>query len=257
MARYTPDAQYIASIFPSALERIVQYHGPEQNTRSSRCTVYQMPRVLRGQQPELPDFKNSQNLARVQTMKISAKNWCAVMEIPDAFENVPDIAQEWTGKGQMPMTARPIRCEHIAQNLITTWAHSITGLPSGAAPGMMVIGANTTPTQEQIEQMHAMQNAFYEFRLAEGDKLFNLKNLDAITQQMKDAAIYLNKERTWSGAYGAVGTVDCPHCFSPVHPRATVCPHCRRDMKSAEEMAAEQKIVVPPAGKNAPVPATV
>ena len=232
MARYEAEARYIASIFPSETEKIMQYHGPRQETTSSRCTVYHLPKVVKGEEPEIePHMKHN-----VKTIKIGAREWCAIMEITDGFENIPDIQPEAMGRGRNTFLARPVACERIASNLLTIWVGSITGLPTGATPGIIQI-QGTVPTQAEIHKMKSAQQQFYEVRLAEGDRLFNEKNMRAISQQMKDAAIYLGRERTWSGSYGVVGTTDCPHCFESVNPRATVCPHCQRDIKAADKVS--------------------
>ncbi len=233
MARYEPEAKYIASIYPSAVEKITQYHGPDQDVRKSRCTIYHMPPVWPGKKPEPFSYTKNVKAVKVGGSGCVHSGWAAVMEVGDAFENVPDTQPEASGRGRIIQLARPVACEDIANNILTSWRDSMIGIPTGAAPGMMII-ANTCPTNSELDQMVAMQMSFYEYRLAEGDRLFLEKNIRGITQQMKDAALYLGRERTWSGAFGTVGTVECPHCLSPIHPRASVCAHCQRDVKDTK-----------------------
>lgn len=238
MARYQAEALYIASIYPGQLEAQMKYHGDSTDPREGRAKRYWIPPVPRLERPELPD--------EVKNVKITKAHgrWCAILEVCDAFENVPNPLK--ADGGRMHFDLSPVDCREIATNLHRYWGGNFVDLPAGATPGMMII-KGTVPNEDEMRQMVVQQQAFYEYRLMQGDKCARENNWKEFTQQMRDAVAYLGKERPWSG--GMI-TTDCPACMEQIPSGASICSHCGTRLKALPKDIAllNPEVVVPVLG---------
>jgi hypothetical protein len=225
MGKYTAEIRYIASIYPGKLEPQTKFHGPERDSRKGRATRYWLPPVPRHGKPVLPKEDNVSNVKIHKIESSTGVRYVAVLEVPDAFESIPNPIDSVGGRLKFNMG--PVLCDEIANNLMQYWGGNFVDLPPGAAPGMIII-QNEIPTVAEMDRMILMQKNFYEYRLMQGDNAANQNRWKEITQEMKDAVVYLGKERPWSGG---MLTVDCPLCFSPIPAQAAICNRCGHRIK--------------------------
>lgn len=261
MGQFTADIKYIASIYSTRLEPITLAHGDSPDPRSGRGKRYWVPPIPRFGKPdidELPDPKDP-NCAKVRIVKIPphADVYCAVMEVYDSQENVPDIGQIGArGMGQgvqnnMPRVSKLVPVEIICDQILRYWRDSIVGLPVGAAPGIMIIN-NSAPTQEEYQKMLMMQTMYYEYYFMQGEAEFqnlNLgaKNRELIRPVMRDAATWLAQPRNWSTAQLSADKVPCPLCGVLKPNNTPICHACGKQvMAMPADLAAMNGIAVVP-----------
>lgn len=243
MSRYTADVRYIASIYPGNLQAQILHHGPSTDPRNGRATRYWIPPVPKKEKPEIPEYVTNVKAVKVECPNIGVR-WCAVLEVSDSFENVPDVSSIANG-GKMQWTLAPVDCDQIATYLWNYWAGHFVGLPVGAAPGIMIVSGEVPKIDEMLKMIH-MQQAFYEHRLLQGDKCQREGNWKEFTEEMRDAARYLGKTRDWAGG---VISGDCFACKQPIPPDAYICHHCGYQIKPlpvapavAAAVAAQQNV---------------
>lgn len=236
MSKYQAEIRYIASIYPGKIAPITKFVGPSMNPRDGRATVYWMPSIKRDEKPsDKRDGKKQQNLT---ILKVGYQH-IAVLSVADSFENVLDPLQLGTGlKTADTYKPLPVSCDELARDLISHWAGNMVGLPPGASPGIMVC-ANLTPTQDELSRMVLMQTAYFEHRLQEADNLANENRHRFITDEMKTAAIWLGKDRSWATPSANLGK--CKWCMATMPSEAIVCQICSRDQETGSADSVTKK----------------
>lgn len=215
--KYTSESKYVCSIYPGVLPPYVANVGPDPSPRKGRRTVYQLEPIKR----------------------FSKRKPFQVLEVSDAFENVPDIKNA-TG-GRMPFVASPVPCEEIVKDMINFWTGNMPGLPMDARPGIMEI-VLSTPTQDELKRMEAMQTKFFEYMFQQGEEHHREGKWNRITPAMRDACEWLGYERTWSHPEKSAEQIPCPNCAQLIRPIQKVCHHCQRDVNPPEDPKAKKEL---------------
>jgi hypothetical protein len=212
MAKYVAESKWIASIYPGTLWPIIKYVGPHPNSHSPRATRYELKPVPRGGKPFM-------------------------LEVVDAFENVPNPMKAAESSkadrigANMIFDSSPVPCEEIAANLIQEWVGGRFGVPSGAAPGIMIV-IGTIPTQAELKRMEEMQTAFGEYLFQEGERLNELKQWKDIRPEMRDMAVWLGRDVRWGTPGNATDLIPCPACTKQIPSQSIVCAVCGTRLKA-------------------------
>jgi hypothetical protein len=158
--------------------------------------------------------------------------------VSDMFENVVDwlgqgqgSTPELKGRFQTRHTSKPVDCARLAQNLLQEWSGGMVGVPTGAAPGIMII-EHEEPTPQECRQMLIRQTAFAEFQFNEAEKLARMNDYKGITRVMIDMSTWLGRSRPWSNPEAEASMVECPVCTGQIKSNAFVCRHCGYKVKA-------------------------
>lgn len=210
MAKYSADTRYIASIYPGKLTPVGLPFGAHPSPKSGRFTIYCIDPVERGSRP---GFK--------------------VIEVTDMFQNVLDVAEKGAS-GKAKWLSNPVDVDSIVQNLLRVWNGNMANMPQGGGLGIRQI-SNSVPTQQDLREMKEELTTCYEFLFQEGERLHRESDWKSITGEMRNAAAWLNRDRTWSKPSMASETKMCPACVQVIPATAAVCFHCGSQIAALPE----------------------
>lgn len=225
--KYVSTSKYICSVYPGRLEPIVRSYGTNPDPKKGRRSVFQ--------------FEPVDRFAK------SPKDRYSVLEIVDSWENIPNPSKPIQSGGRMPFDSGPVPCEEIIRDIMNVWCGSVIGLPSGVTAGIMEI-PNSTPTADQLDELHRRHAQFAQYMLQEGDKMYAEKRMKEITNAMRESAKWLQQKRDWADPAAAAENTTCPACRQLIHAQQIVCHHCRTQLKALPpELAAINAPVKQPA----------
>jgi hypothetical protein len=125
---------------------------------------------------------------------------------------------------------RPIMVDLVVDDLVRAFAQSQRDTDSGACPGIMAI-AGTTPTKDELAQMHAKQEAYFRKLIHQADTFLAQDKAESITGAHRLAAKAMGTEdREWfkEVAYRPMKT--CIACDKRISFGAKKCPECNTDL---------------------------
>lgn len=226
MAKVVLEKVYIASIHPSKTDAVILPHGATMRKEEGRSTKYELKPVPR-----------------------EKMNKPFLLEVTDAYESVLDNTNT-----NGTFVARPVDVNQIADWLVNHWAGNMTDCPS---PGIMKI-IGTVPQQAELEELARRQTAYSEHMFERAEMLVFERRSKFITQQMRDAAIWLRRERNWVNQSISEQTEKCPACRQDMPIDAYICHHCgtkvRKFPENIEVLNATAPVVptipVPPTTKH-------
>jgi hypothetical protein len=207
MIKFQTESIFIVSIYPGKLKPILKHHGLEptlfrhDGTPTPRTTIYELVPVPAGAPPH-------------------------IIEVHDGFERTIDL--------DLKPSANPVDCRAIAHSLVNTWAAGIPNLPEGARRGIAISDVSN-PSQEFLDNLRVAQNAYFEWFYNQASFLAKNNHADMVTDEMKLAAKYLDREEVWSNPNLIQTLVPCPACGEKIISTAVKCRFCSTILRALPE----------------------
>lgn len=168
-------------------------------------------------------------------LEAAPKGEYATLTIPDCWE----LIETDQGKiGNMSRRPELVRCEDIVGCLLSEWAINIGGTRTGHRPGIMRI-AGDAPTEAELVQLNAMQAAYFDGLIHEGNGLAAQHDWKNISSLHRLAAVSRGHEAAWVTNLGeGKEKKECFYCASKIEARAKFCKECRQFQPGFESIAA-------------------
>jgi hypothetical protein len=148
-----------------------------------------------------------------------------VLKVHAAFENVY--------AGNQKYVPQPVFGDEIAADLVKEWTTGLLGTENGLRPGIWILQGEE-PTRAEVEQMRAMQTAYFEGLFTDAEDLFRQGKAADIHDLHRAAARWLGYESVpWLEAMRQKVLKECQFCITRIDARASVCPNCHRDLEPA------------------------
>lgn len=150
------------------------------------------------------------------------------LKVFDCYQFERDWAQE-----EEAYIPRFIPCDVVADDLYREWAMNRIGGNKGFLPGVIVCEGEE-PTAAEKSKADKLQSNYFQWLVDDGTTMFSRGDLNGITDLHRVAAKWLGIDLPWVKSYDErVKFVECPHCFSQIDSRASVCKICLREVKAS------------------------
>lgn len=176
-----------------------------------------------------------------------------ILIVNNAFYNQP-----------LPATDQVVRVEisskDIARSIVNDYIQGVMAYGENCYPGLFWVRGNydkpTVKTKFATELQTITQyqyNWFLAIVAIADDDWTQFKQHKFITETQRHAARFLGLKREWlidQNTVTNVVTVNCPACFSMIHPEASICPNCRSVInvdKAAQFLPKAGPVMIPAA----------
>lgn len=160
----------------------------------------------------------------------------SLMTVEDCFDKI-DLGNG-PGKPTFPV---PVKAEDIAKDI--TQDYAVLGI---------FICAGAKPTKEELESATLVRDTYFDQLIFEADRLYEREGTKIeINELHRRAARVRGVERDWVYTQKPQPkTIECPSCYSPINPKAAVCPNCRAvlDYARAEKFGLVEPVGAAPKG---------
>lgn len=144
------------------------------------------------------------------------------LEVEPAWQSVyygEDIGYRW----------EMIPAEKVAADIVNSFTAHRLGSNTGATIGLFV-PATGKPTKEELEKARNQQELYFSNLFAMAEEFWRTGQIRNISDEMRQAARWLNRQAPWVEPFTAVDMKECPFCASKIMAKAVVCPHCHKDV---------------------------
>lgn len=158
--------------------------------------------------------------------------------VHDSYQLTRDWAQD-----NETYVKRDIPAASIVKALVQEWASGRMTDSAAGGPGIRVYEPSIS-FEEQLEDMRANQTVYFRELVFQGDKLYDAKQWDQITNLHRIAAGWLREEsRPWYNPIKGQRMKACPACGENMNLMAIVCKSCSTNIfsfaKSMKDLGVE------------------
>ena len=125
----------------------------------------------------------------------------------------------------------PVWADQIAKDIVGEFGGAVMGQASGTGPGIW-ISTSQVPKAEDVAEARERQRAYFTFLAEDAHQNYQKGDVRNIGEDHRMAAKWLGMEQVpWiDKVLEQRALKECPHCYSKIDARSTVCAVCSRDI---------------------------